>query len=142
VSYAWFSLPDFGLQRIPEEPPTLYRSVSTKLLLVDPNLLARLDSRSVVDIGFNFALAFESLVHGDSYHDEVRESTVQFYGGGGVGYTRELGEHFAVSLRGKLLAGRVTGSGYDLWINGVNTGSVAAKTWYWKMVSLSLFYRI
>jgi len=108
------------------------------------------------DIGFCFAIQSTSAVR---YTDPFRNDPALFpdnqdrrwqdkdtivVGGGGTGLTCRLSNHFAVVAKARWIVGTVSGSDYDLLMNGIPMGQTKekGKTKYLRQLSISLVYRL
>jgi hypothetical protein len=143
LSFAWFALPDFA-QDISTEI-TQYSNVRYTLFMTDPHLLFRISDRLNLDLGFVFALGFNShdYVSGMySYNATESKTETNFMGGMGTGLMFLLNRRTDIALQYRLIVGTVSSGGYDLYIDGANMGGAGGGTEYMKLLSLVLRFRI
>jgi hypothetical protein len=124
-----------------------YTNVSYQFILVEPSLRFQFYHRLKCDLYFLFGMGlsyYDVKMKADMYStEETLQSTYRtdFQGGGGIGFRYPILRHLFLTIDYRLMVGMTEGGGqYDLWINGVNTGSSGGESHYSKLLSIGVRY--
>jgi len=159
--YSWFHPPNFSVEIYPGAPQNMqvyvdYTNVRFSLLNLDPSMVFYFAQSLEFDLGFCFGVQSTSAVR---YTDPFRSDPVLFpgnqnrrwedkdtifVGGGGTGLTCRVSDHFAVAAKARWIVGTVSGSDYELLINGIPMGQASggSKTKYLRQLSINLVYKL
>jgi hypothetical protein len=145
---------DFLGEHYVTDPPR-FSNVAHQFFLMDPHLIFTVYKQLFGSIYFLFGMSSSSYDYLDTkFAGEApspspvssgnaypgRKSKAEFQGGGGLGIRIGLFQNIQLVCDYRLMVGRTSSSGYDLYVNGVNTGSAGGETDYAKMVSAGLRY--
>jgi hypothetical protein len=136
---------DFELDYLGGKEP--YNNVSYQFILTEPSLRFQLYDRLKCDLYFLLGMGLSyydvKMKTGMFSTEETLQSTYRtdFQGGGGIGLRYPITRHIILTMDYRLMVGMgESGGEYDLWINGVNTGSAGGETYYSKIISIGARY--